>query len=48
MKDFDEWYPDYTILSDCCGEPFNQDLGLCSKCKDHCEGVKFDKEGNEI
>jgi hypothetical protein len=48
MRGFDEWYPDVNILSDCCGVSFNQDIGLCPHCGDHCEGGAFDEDGNEI
>lgn len=47
-KEFDNWYPNSRILSSCCGEPFNEDIGICKECGEHCEGIEFDEDGNEI
>ncbi len=40
---------DIQTLSECCGEIFNEDYGICPECKDHCVGTKWDMEtGQEV
>lgn len=32
-----------TPLSNCCFEPIYDDSDICSKCKDHCDKLKYKK-----
>lgn len=34
---------DYSLVSECCGATMYADIGICSECKEHCDGVNPDE-----
>jgi hypothetical protein len=30
---------DNSSLSECCGAPMFSDIGICTKCRDHCVSI---------
>ncbi len=35
-------------VSECCGVEFEEDYGICPDCLEHCVGVLFDEDGQEV